>query len=73
MKRIIEKRSNEAAVHLHLSAQHTCPQLSVYLSIICPFCISCHLQLSPIRFSSNNQELEKAQSKSAQLNNAQNI
>jgi hypothetical protein len=53
MRRIIEKRSSEAVVHLHLSTQHTWPQLSVYLSILCPFCISCHSQLGPVRFSSN--------------------
>jgi hypothetical protein len=39
MNRIIEKRSNEAVSHLHQSAQNTWPQLSVCLSILCPFCI----------------------------------
>jgi hypothetical protein len=53
MKRI-ENRSNEAVVHLHLSTQHTWPQLSVCLS--CPFCISRHPQLGPVRFSSNRNK-----------------
>jgi hypothetical protein len=43
-------------VPLHLNIQNTWPQLSVCLSILCPFCISCH---RPVRFS-NNQEREKS-------------
>jgi hypothetical protein len=43
----------EAAVHLHPSAQHTWPQLSVCMFILCPFCISSHPQLAPFRFSNN--------------------
>jgi hypothetical protein len=43
---IIEKRSNEAVVCLHLSTQHTWPQLYACLSsIVCPFCISSRPQL----------------------------
>jgi hypothetical protein len=48
MKRIIEKRSNEAVVHLHLSPQHTWPQLYACLSIVCPFCISHSPQLGQL-------------------------
>jgi hypothetical protein len=45
-KENLKKRSNEAAVCLHPSTQHTWPQLSECLSsIICPFCISHHRQL----------------------------
>jgi hypothetical protein len=40
-------------VCFHLSAQHTWLQLSVCLSILCPFCISCHHQLSPVGFGNN--------------------
>jgi hypothetical protein len=46
VKELLEKRSNEAVVCLHLSTQHTYPQPSAYLfSIVCPFCISSHPQL----------------------------
>jgi hypothetical protein len=40
MKRMIENRSNKTVVHLHLSTQHTWPQLSV--------CLSCVLSASPV-------------------------
>jgi hypothetical protein len=48
-------------VRLHPSAQHNWPQLSVFLSILCPFCISSQPQLAPVRFS-NNHKREKARS-----------
>jgi hypothetical protein len=35
-------------VCLHLSAQHTWPPLYACLSIIYPFCISCHPQLGQL-------------------------
>jgi hypothetical protein len=45
----------------HPSTQHTWPQLLVCLSILCHLCISSLSQLSPVRFS-NNQEQEKTRS-----------
>jgi hypothetical protein len=53
MKRIIEKRNNEAAVLLHLSTQNTWPQLFVCVSILYLFCITHCSQIGPVRFSSN--------------------
>jgi hypothetical protein len=48
-------------VCLHPSAQHTWPQLSVCLSILCLFWISSHPQLAPVRFC-NNHDQEEARS-----------
>jgi hypothetical protein len=59
MKRIIEKRRNEAVVHLHLSTQHTWPQLSISLScILSAYPIAA--QLAPVRFSSNRSKKKLA-------------
>jgi hypothetical protein len=48
MKRIVEKRRNEAVVCLHPSTQHIWPQLYACLSVVCPFCISRHPQLGQL-------------------------
>jgi hypothetical protein len=52
---LIEKRSNEAVVHLHANTQHTWPHFYAYLSsILCPFCIFCHPQLGQVEQSTRN-------------------
>jgi hypothetical protein len=48
MMRSIQKRSKDAVVRLHQSAQHTWPQLYACLSIPCPFCISHRPQLGSV-------------------------
>jgi hypothetical protein len=53
---LLENKSNKAAVHLHLRAQHTWPQLYACLSITCSFCISSHPPVSPVRFRNNRSE-----------------
>jgi hypothetical protein len=46
---LLEKRSNEAVVHLHPITQHTWPQFYACLSsIICPFCMSHHPQVGQL-------------------------
>jgi hypothetical protein len=45
---LLEKRNKEAVVHLHPSAQHTWPQLSACLYIVCPLCISGHPHLAQL-------------------------
>jgi hypothetical protein len=51
MKKIIGKRNNEAAVHLHPGVHHTWSQRS--MSTLCPFCICYCLQLGTVRFHNN--------------------
>jgi hypothetical protein len=55
MKRIVEKRSNEGCASPPECPAYLIP-LSVCLSILCPFCISHHCHLGPVRFSNNRNE-----------------
>jgi hypothetical protein len=61
MKRIIEKRSNEAVVRFW-------PQLYACLSIVCPRCISCHPQLAQL----SSVVTERSERKLAPVNHVLN-